>query len=175
VQTQVQRSIYYERDLNTSDTWLSAGIGVARNEGNGSGHDGGEADHVHMNNIRNRLMTYGYTPVWQEYDNGAGVPNTTAAQINSRINAGASLLNYCNHGFPTGWSVANYSTSNVNQLQNANKLPFIHLVACNNGEFGPWQYNSNDDPCLNFMVKQFFFKETLKKLFFRHQLVLNTN
>ncbi|MCL2436285.1 MAG: C25 family cysteine peptidase, partial [Lentimicrobiaceae bacterium] len=148
VQTQVQRSIHYERDLNASDTWLSTGIGVARNEGAGSGHDDGEADHVHMNNIRNRLLANGYTTVWQEYDGGAGVPNTTAAQINSRINAGASLLNYCNHGSPTGWSVAGYSTTNVDQLQNANKLPFIHLVACNNGEFGPWQYNTDNDPCL---------------------------
>jgi len=147
VQTQVQRTIHYERDLSTFDTWLSTGIGVARDEGNGRGHDGGEADHIHMNNIRNRMMTYGYTPVWQEYDD-AGVPNTNPAQINSRINAGAGFLNYCNHGYPTAWLVAGYSTSDVSQLQNVNKLPFIHLVACNNGEFGPWQYNFGDAPCL---------------------------
>jgi len=136
VQTQANRSIHYERNLTTEDTWGSVGIGVARNEGNGSGHDGGEADHVHMNNIRDRMLTYGgYNPVYQEYDGGAGVPNTTAAQINQRVNAGASVLNYCNHGSQTGWSVANYTNSNVNQLQNTGKWPFLYLVACNNGEF----------------------------------------
>ncbi|MCL2041818.1 MAG: C25 family cysteine peptidase, partial [Bacteroidales bacterium] len=150
VQTQVQRTITYERDLTTDDTWVSAGIGVARNEGNGNGHDGGEADYVHMNNIRTRMMTYGYDPVWQEYDGGCpGIPNTTAAQINQRLDAGASVLNYCNHGSPTGWSVANYSNTHVNQLQNVNKLPYLFLVACNNGEFGPWQYNTSDAVCLS--------------------------
>jgi hypothetical protein len=132
VQTQVQRTIHYERDLTTADTWVSAGIGVARNEG--PGHFG-EYDHQHINLIRDRMLTYGYNPVWQEYDGGAGVPNTTAAQINQRIDAGTSVLNYCNHGSQTGWSVANYSNANVSQLQNANKLPFLFLVACNNGEF----------------------------------------
>ncbi|MDR0206124.1 MAG: C25 family cysteine peptidase [Bacteroidales bacterium] len=137
IQTQVQRTIAYERDLTTADTWLSAGIGVARNEGGGSnGHDGYEADYQHMNNIRTRMMNYGYDPVWQEYDGTCPeIPNTTAALINQRVNAGVGVLNYCNHGSQTGWSVAGYSITNVNQLQNANKLPYLFLVACNNGEF----------------------------------------
>ena len=136
VQTQVARTIHYERDLTTADTWGSVGMGVARNEGTGSGHDGGENDYVHMTNIRNKMLTYGYNPVWQEYDgNCPGIPNTTAAQINQRVNDGASVLNYCNHGSPTGWSVANYSNSHVSQLQNTGKWPYLHLVACNNGEF----------------------------------------
>ncbi|MCL2042255.1 MAG: C25 family cysteine peptidase, partial [Bacteroidales bacterium] len=136
VQTQVQRTITYERDLTTDDSWVSVGIGVAANEGTGYGHDGGENDYVHMNNIRTRMMTYGYDPVWQEYDGGCpGIPNTTAAQINQRMDAGASVLNYCNHGSSTEWSVAGYSTTHVNQLQNVNKLPFLFLVACLNGQF----------------------------------------
>jgi len=134
VETHVQRSIHYERDITTADNWISTGIGVARNEG--PGHDGGEYDHEHMNIIRTRMLSNGYTTVWQEYDGtNPGVPPTSAAQINSRVNAGATVLNYCNHGSMTGWSVANYSNSNVTQLQNANKLPYLFLVACNNGEF----------------------------------------
>ena len=141
VQTQVERTIYYERDLTTEDNWLNVGIGVARNE-NGygpyhpNGHDGGENDYVHMDNIRTKMLANGYTSVSQDYDgNCPGIPNTTAALINQHINAGASVLNYCNHGFQTGWSVANYSTTHITQLQNVGMLPFQFLVACNNGEF----------------------------------------
>ncbi|MCL2042425.1 MAG: C25 family cysteine peptidase [Bacteroidales bacterium] len=141
VQTQVQRSIWYERDLTTTDTWLSKAVGLAANEGNGGGHSG-EADYVHMNNIRNRLMTYGYNPVYQEYSNNCpGITNTTTAQISSRFNEGMGMANYCNHGDYDGWyltqgySYISYTNSNVNTLQNAGKLPYVFSVACLNGKF----------------------------------------
>jgi hypothetical protein len=41
VQTQVQRSIEYERDMTTADTWIAKAFGMASNEGTGGGHDGG--------------------------------------------------------------------------------------------------------------------------------------
>ncbi|MCL2511691.1 MAG: C25 family cysteine peptidase [Bacteroidales bacterium] len=142
VQTQVQRSIWYERDTKTSDSWLQAGIGLAANEGAGGGHSG-EADYVHINNIRNKMLTYGYNPVHQEYTwNCPGVPNTTLAQISSRFNSGAGVANYCNHGFVSGWALSisyystmDYTSTHVNQLQNAGKLPYIFSVACSNGKF----------------------------------------
>ena len=135
VQTQVARMIHYERDLTTTDTWLKNGIGVAKNEGAGQGHNG-EADYVHMDFIRDTLLNYTYTTVHREYDGGVpGLTNTTAAMISQRINEGASIINYCNHGSVTGWSVANYSSSHVNALTNVGKLPFIWSVACVNGNF----------------------------------------
>jgi hypothetical protein len=138
VKTQVQRSIEYEQDISIEDIWIPNGIGIAANEGNGGGHDGGESDFVHMNNIRTRLLNYGYTTVYQEYTSGCGVPVTSAAQISTRFNSGVSIANYCNHGSMTAWTLTGgvtYSNTNVNALQNAGKLPFIYSVACNNGEF----------------------------------------
>jgi len=141
VQTQVQRTIWYERDIKTTDTWINSGMGIARNEGAGNGHDGGEADHVHMNNIRNRLLNYGYSPVYQEYD-GSGITNpTNATQISQRFNNGVSITNYCNHGSETSWSVAGYNNSHVNSLTNTGKLPYIFSVACLNGRF------THSSPC----------------------------
>jgi len=150
VQTQVQRSIWYEKEIATTDTWLSVGMGIARNEGGPGqgGHDGQEADYVHMNNIRTRLFANGYSTVYQDYDGSCpGIPNTTAAIMSQHFNSGVGVANYCNHGSPTGWSVAGYSNSHVNALQNAGKLPYIFAVACNNGEFGPWQYNTGNAVC----------------------------
>lgn len=135
VETQVQRMIHYERDINETDTWLSNGMGVARNEGAGMGHNG-EADYQHMDLIRDTLLNFTYDVVLREYDgNVPGVTNTTAAQINAGLNNGVSVINYINHGSETGWSVANYSITHVNQLTNVNKLPFIWSVACVNGSF----------------------------------------
>lgn len=136
VQTQVQKIITYERDLNENATWLSVGTGVARNEGAGNGHNGGEADYVHMDYIRDSLLNYTYTNVHREYDGGVpGVTNTTAAQISQRINDGTSIINYCNHGSQNSWSVANYSTGHVNALTNTDRWPIVWAVACDNGRF----------------------------------------
>ncbi len=136
VEIQVQRIITYERDLDQNATWLNIGTGVARNEGAGNGHNGGEADYVHMDYIRDSLLNYTYSTVHREYDGGVpGLPNTTAAQISSRINAGTSIINYCNHGSQNSWSVAGYTTSHVTALTNTDRWPIIWAVACDNGRF----------------------------------------
>jgi hypothetical protein len=135
VQTQVQRTIHYEKDINEADTWLNKGIGIARNEGTGMGHYG-ENDYVHMNFIRDSLLNYTYSQVLQLYDgNVPGIPNTNASQMLQRINEGTSIINFCNHGSMTGWSVGGFNISHVNALTNTNKLPFIWSVACDNGRF----------------------------------------
>ena len=132
VETQIQRMIEYERDLNETDTWLSYGLGIARNEGAGGGHYG-EADHVHMDFIRDTLLNYTYTVVHQRYD-GPGF-STSAAEITGDIHEGVSIINFCNHGSITGWSVAGYNIGHVNNLTNVGKLPWIWSVACVNGNF----------------------------------------
>lgn len=132
VETQVQRMIEYERDITEADTWLSYGQGIARNEGAGGGHYG-EADHVHMNFIRDTLLNYTYDVVHQRYD-GPGF-STSAALISGDINSGVSVINFCNHGSVTGWSVAGYNIGHVNNLTNVGKLPWIWSVACVNGNF----------------------------------------
>jgi hypothetical protein len=68
VQTQVQRTLEYEKATGMATGWQTNGLGLARNEGAGAGHDGGEADYVHMDNIRTRLLAYNYSTVYREYD-----------------------------------------------------------------------------------------------------------
>ena len=133
VTTQVNRVIHYERDINASDTWLATGQGIAKNEGAGSGHFG-EADHQHIDNIRNDLLAYTYTEVHRDYQGVSGV-SSSAAIISQHINEGVSIINYCNHGSTTSWGVFNYSNSHINALTNDHKLPFIWSVACDNGKY----------------------------------------
>ncbi len=132
VETQVQRMIEYERDLDETDTWVNTGLGIARNEGAGMGHHG-ESDIQHMNFIRDTLLNFTYDEVHSCYD-GPGY-STSAAIISGHINNGVSTINFCNHGSVSGWSVANYSIYHVNQLTNIGKMPYIVSVACVNGDF----------------------------------------
>lgn len=126
-QTQVQRTITYERDSPGSD-WFHKAIGVASDQG--PGHNGGEYDYQHMNVIRTDLLGYTYTLVDQIYDPGA-----TATMVSNALNNGRSFANYCGHGSIDAWSTSGFSSSNVNALTNTDMLPFIVSVACVNGQF----------------------------------------
>ena len=133
VETHVEKVLYYERDMPEGLAWVNQGIGIGANEGSGQGHNGGEADYVHINYIRDTLMHYTYENVTQQYS-GVG-SGTSASAISADVNNGASIINYCNHGSQTSWAVANYSNSHVNALVNDDKWPYIWSVACNNGQF----------------------------------------
>ena len=134
VQTQVQRTITYERDLTTSATWCQIADGIAKKEGQSPSGHYNEDDYVHMNNIRADLLSFGYTTVYQDYSNLSGYTGT-ASSISSHINSGSGIVNYCNHGDVQMWGVASYSNTQVNALTNENKLPFIWSVACLVGKY----------------------------------------
>ncbi len=129
VQTQVLRTITYERDTPAGDAsrWLQTAMGVASNQG--PGHFG-EYDNQHMDLIRTDLLGYGYSTVDQIYD-----PTGTAAMVSTALNSGRSFINYCGHGSQTSWGSTGFSNSHVNALTNDGLLPFITSVACNNGTF----------------------------------------
>lgn len=132
VTNHVNKVLNYERDLDETATWLTVGQGVSKRE-NGSGHYG-EDDYEHIDNIRTDLLNYNYTEVHRDYQNVTGV-TASAATVSQHINAGVSIINYCNHGYETGWGVFSYSNSHVNALTNDNKLPYIISVACLNGKY----------------------------------------
>ncbi|HHE38769.1 MAG TPA: hypothetical protein ENL20_09385, partial [Candidatus Cloacimonetes bacterium] len=128
VDTQVDRTIYYERDIS-SGSWLHKGFGIGSDQGAGQGDDG-EADYVHIGNIRTDLLGYTYTEVDEIYDPGASASDVTTA-----LNNGRSFGNYCGHGDNTSWSTTGFGVSHINALTNNNMLPFICDVACVNGNF----------------------------------------
>ncbi len=126
---QVNKIIYYERDIDGTATWLSKAAGIAADEG--VGHNG-EVDYEHIDFIRDTLLNYTYTEISRHYSN---INHPTSSQMVAEFSEGLGLINYCNHGNPTGWSVANFTSSHVHRLTNDDKLPFIWSVACNNGQF----------------------------------------
>lgn len=127
VTTQVDRTLYYERDLSSSASFFSNAIGMGSSEG--PGHNN-EYDYQHINNILTDCSNYGYTT----YTNHQSGGSTSA--LSSLINAGAGVMFYCGHGSDTAWTCGwTFSVTNVNALTNDDELPFIFHVACVVGNF----------------------------------------
>jgi len=127
VQTQVQRSIEYEKEPQSGADWYHMGTGIASNQGPG---DDGEYDNEHVDNLRDDLLAFTYTSVDQIYDPGA---NPT--MVANALNEGRGIINYTGHGSCLGWGSSDFANSDVNALTNDNALPFIWSVACSNGNF----------------------------------------
>ena len=136
VDTQVQRTVEYERDPQIGAEWYKKGVGIGSAQGPG---DDNEYDYEHIRNIRTKLLAFTYTIGDELYDGSQGgqdAPgNPAPSLVATSLNGGRSILNYCGHGSPTSWGTSGFSNSDVNALTNDNMLPFITSVACNNGEF----------------------------------------
>ncbi len=137
IDTMVDRILEYEK-MPLEGNWMKNALGLGSNEGNGYGDDG-EADYVHLRNIRTQLMDYGYENIYEFYQGSQGgedVPGEpTPTMINDAMNTGIGLFNYTGHGWLEGMSTGNYTNSDVLNLQNQGKYPFVISVACNNGTF----------------------------------------
>ncbi len=130
VDTQVQKTILHETLPATIQDWFWRGMGIASAQGAGQG-DEGQADYVHMDEIRGWLLGHGYTLVDQIYDTNGG----TAAMVTNGLNNGRGIINYCGHGSTTSWGTTGFSNSHIAALVNYEMLPFIISVACVNGQF----------------------------------------
>ncbi len=129
VTTQITKIIDYERDYDTSNSWLENALGSASVDGTDGQGDDGESDEQHMDNICTDLEAFGYTVTHSNQDGG----NNTI--ISNVVNAGIGVANYVGHGDVTLWVNTNYTNAEVNALTNNGKYPFIWSVACVNGNF----------------------------------------
>ena len=136
VQTQVNRTITYEKNPDVTMDWFSRGVGIASSQGPG---DNNEFDYQHQNIIKGKLINFSYTYIAELYDGNQGgidLPgNPTPAMVSAEVNTGSSIMNYTGHGSSTSWGSSNFANSHINQLTNNQGWPFIISVACVNGEF----------------------------------------
>lgn len=61
--------------------------------------------------------------------------NGTASDINSNINSGRFYVFHRDHGMSSGWGDPYYTTTNLNSLNNGNKLPIVFSINCLTGKF----------------------------------------
>ncbi len=128
VTAQIDKIIAYEKNPEMGEIWYSTATGIASSQGPG---DDGEMDYEHNDVIfDDKLDPFTYDVFNDIYD-----PTANVAMVNNAVNGGTSVINYTGHGSPSGWGSSGFSISNVNNLANGSKLPFIVSVACNNGDF----------------------------------------
>lgn len=121
--------IKYEKypDTGPNAGWYLKGTGVASNEDGGTGI----YDWERMNLVRDMLIgNMFFTTVDQIYDPGA-----TIGQVTTALNDGRSIVDYIGHGSGTSWGTTGFSNSNIYNLSNEYKNPFVIDVACDNGDF----------------------------------------
>lgn len=133
----VTKIMGYEKNPLTGD-WMTKAGGIGSNEGYGYGDDG-EADWQHLRNIGTQLTGFGYTNIYEFYDDSQGGNDAEfspdATMISAAINDGIGLLNYTGHGALDIMSTGSYTNTDVNNLINEGSFPFVVSVACNNGTF----------------------------------------
>ena len=129
LQTQIDRTINYERFPDPAGEWYSEGLVIGSITGPFPEHNN-EYDFTHMTNIAYKLLNHSYTQVDSSYE-----PWCTMQGTLDIINDGRSILFYAGHGGPEGWGTSGISTAEVFDLVNTNMLPHVNSVACNTGQF----------------------------------------
>ncbi len=178
---QINKAINYEKNPTPSGTWYEKGLGIASNEGAGSGDDG-EGDQAHSDIIINyKQLPFTYASVSTAYQ----ANNVTKATILGYVNNGRSIINYTGHGsydcFQSIYGGYLYDTD-VATLTNGDMLPFVVSVAClvgnveyaskpcfaeswlrktNGGAVGGW-FSSISQPWLPPMKAQDYYNDIIK-------------
>jgi len=136
VETQVLRTLNYERNPIPSGAFYGKGVCIASNQGPG---DDNEFDWEHERIIRDDLIGFTYSQVDELYDgthggmDAAGDPNSV--DLFNILQNGVGIITYTGHGSTNACSTTGFSSNDVASLTNYNMLPFIWSVACVNGDF----------------------------------------
>lgn len=143
----IAKSIAYERTPDTEESWASTGINIGSNEGTGIGDDD-EADWQHNNNLKQVMLDFTYTDVWEMYESSHGGDSPTpgdetadqsgnpnSSDVTDIINTGASLINYTGHGYHNGFSTSGFDGEDALALTNTKSWPYWIAVACCVGDF----------------------------------------
>ncbi len=135
VATQVLRSVEYEKNPSVQSSFGKS-VHIGSDQGPG---DDNEMDFEHQRNLRSQLLGYTYTLADEFYDGsqgGADAPGDPGPMdVADALDAGRGVMLYTGHGSDQMCVTSGFSSTEVQNLQNANMLPFIWSVACVNGQF----------------------------------------
>ena len=84
--------------------------------------------------VRDLAIDHGYTHVDTCFDWGSGAPNSYI--MSQAINNGVSYVSYRGWAGPSGWYNPSYTTTQLGQLTNGNKLGIMASIVCGTGDFG---------------------------------------
>ncbi|MFO0360265.1 MAG: C25 family cysteine peptidase [Flavobacteriales bacterium] len=142
----ITKILEYEKQPYMASDWFSVAMGIGSGEGAGYG-DEDEADWQHQNKIKEDLLDFTYTQVYERYEGNRGPNSPTggttadesgnppASSLTTVINSGCSLINYTGHGDHSLIVTGSYNNSSINALSNAHKWPYWIIVGCCVGDY----------------------------------------
>jgi gingipain R len=153
VQTQVQRTIAYERDLGQqgAQPWLEKAFGLATNHlifPPGPPNSNVQWMEARMDELEQLGYTERHAYERVRYDHSDGDADYLSWALNDG-DEGVGVLLSSNHGEPRGWGLdfpwpSGFKVPAVRALTNWNRLPIIHAHSCDLGNFA---YTGEDGVC----------------------------
>ncbi len=142
----ISKILEYEKNPDMSTDWFSVAMGIGSNEGDGIGDDN-QADWQHQNGIKEDLLAFTYTEVWECYDgshttnsptggltaDAAG--NAASSSVAEVINSGCTLINYAGHGNHDIIVTGDFTNTDIYALDNNHHYPYFIIVGCCVGDF----------------------------------------
>jgi hypothetical protein len=130
VETQVERTIWYERDIADGD-WLHIGTGIGTLWGEGQGYNGWNGKQS-LEVIRTKLLSYSYTWVDTLYE--IFVPPyyylpVEPESVTSVLREGRGMVNVDGNADTIYLDTGQYIKEYIDSLDNDGMLPFIYLAA----------------------------------------------
>ncbi len=124
--TQVTRAIAYEKAA--SGGWFPKAMTLASDEGSNP------SDEDYANQVSAALTAGTYSHIDSFFERNS---TATHASIFGALKEGRSWISYFGHGTGTDWASTNkyFNISDVDQIENEGKLPFVVDVACQNGSW----------------------------------------
>jgi len=136
VETQVNRTLEYEKNPTADASWLTTGTGIASTLSPG---DDGESDFQHIRNLLKIIKKTSYNHFNEFFDGSQGesdaAGNPSVTDIISKINSGTGIILYAGHGSPNTMATGSITKSVVENLANTGKYPLIWAAACETGNF----------------------------------------
>lgn len=137
VSTQVNRILYYERDLGSKEdrsdlSWIKKSVGIASMEPTKAG---ATTDIMRMDKVEKIWKSAGFTEV-SRINEGQQKPS-----LSKLMTEGRGWINYMGHGSGTAWVFGKesdrwkYSTKEIPNVKNTKRWPIIVDCSCLNGAF----------------------------------------
>jgi hypothetical protein len=148
VETIVNKIITYENTNAYSSDWFSNIVAIGGDTAPGDERGIDEGEYVNQA-IIDLLDGFSTDIIWDSNDRLGGINPTGIQNINDGIEEGCGFLDFSGHGAPWVWTTfphngsrqilptpsGSYTSNNIDELQNGEKLPIVLCGGCSLGKF----------------------------------------
>jgi hypothetical protein len=135
LQTIIHKIIYYESNPYTGLNWFEKALMVTYVSLDWGNYTSSRETKMA---IRDKLFNYTYAVV----DTFFSPYQSSAAQLQNKINQGYSFINYRGFGGPNYWWEPFFTSDHVLNLNNGYLLPMVTSMTCGGGDFAASEYVS---------------------------------